>query len=118
MSAAAMLEEALAQLSARVDADPTLRALVRVVAALAQPPSPRPAPVVRLGIAAVEARVGVERSTLWRWYRDGKFPRPEYLGGVHRVWTVEAIEKWEREQAGQPRRAPRGIAARLARREG
>lgn len=67
-------------------------------------------PVTRLGIAEVERRVGWERSTIYRHCMAGTFPQPEYLGTL-RTWRVEVIEQWEREQAGRPRRAARGIAA-------
>ncbi|WP_242352404.1 AlpA family transcriptional regulator [Anaeromyxobacter sp. SG64] len=52
-------------------------------------PGPR-----RLGIAEVEARLGVDRTTIWRWYRAGKFPAPHYLG-ERRSWFLGEIEAWE-----------------------
>lgn len=73
----------------------------------------RDRPVTRLRIADVERRVGVERSTIWRWCVAGTFPPPSYSGTL-RVWTVEAIETWEAAQAANPRPARRGVAARRA----
>jgi predicted DNA-binding transcriptional regulator AlpA len=59
-------------------------------------------PVVRLGIAQVERRVGLERSTISRRCRAGAFPRPLYLG-TRRFWTEQQIAGWEAEQlARQP----------------
>jgi predicted DNA-binding transcriptional regulator AlpA len=52
-------------------------------------PTPR-----RIGIAEVERRLGVERTTIWRWYRAGKFPAPHYLG-ERRAWFLGEIEAWE-----------------------
>ncbi len=65
------------------------------------------APVVRLGIAEVEARLGVDRSTIWRWYRAGKFPEPEYVSD-RRTWRLDVIEGWEQAQLARPASARRG----------
>ena len=55
----------------------------------------------RVGIAELERRLAMDRSTVWRWYRAGKFPAPHYIG-VRRCWWLEEIEKWEREQLTRP----------------
>jgi predicted DNA-binding transcriptional regulator AlpA len=54
-------------------------------------------PVVRLGIAEVEARENVDRSTISRWVRKGTFPTPHYLGRK-RAWFLSEIELWEMRQ--------------------
>jgi predicted DNA-binding transcriptional regulator AlpA len=53
--------------------------------------------VTRIGIADLAARLGVDRSTIWRWYQSGKFPPPHYLG-ERRTWLLSEVEKWERER--------------------
>lgn len=63
--------------------------------------------VVRLGVADLEARLGIDRSTLWRWYRAGKFPEPEYVSD-RRTWRLDVVEGWEREQLARPPEARRG----------
>jgi predicted DNA-binding transcriptional regulator AlpA len=58
--------------------------------------------IVRLGIAEVERRIGLERSTISRYCRAGKFPRPTYFG-ARRFWTESQIAEWEWQQlARQP----------------
>lgn len=65
-----------------------------------------------LGISDLERRIGRERSTIYRDYKAGLFPAPEYRGD-RRVWRAEVIEAWEAEQAARPRTPKlRGIAAR------
>jgi predicted DNA-binding transcriptional regulator AlpA len=48
----------------------------------------------RFKIAELEARLGVSRQTVWRWYSNGDFPKPHYLG-AHRLWFAHEIEQWE-----------------------
>jgi predicted DNA-binding transcriptional regulator AlpA len=48
----------------------------------------------RVGIAELEQRLGVDRSTIWRWYRAGKFPAPHFLG-ERRAWFLAEVEAWE-----------------------
>lgn len=63
--------------------------------------------VVRLGIREVEARIGVRRSTLWRWYRTGRFPEPEYVTDA-RTWRLDELVKWEQAQLARSPAARRG----------
>lgn len=65
------------------------------------------APVVRIGVAALEARLGVDRSTIWRWYRAGKFPEPEYIAD-RRTWRLDIVEGWEAQQLARPPEVRRG----------
>jgi predicted DNA-binding transcriptional regulator AlpA len=64
-------------------------------------------PVVRLGISDLEARFNADRSTIWRWYKSGRFPAPEYLAD-RRVWRLDVIEAWEAERLSRPPEARRG----------
>ncbi len=75
------------------------------------------APTVRrVGIAALEARLGVERTTISRWCRAGTFPAPHYLG-ARRAWFIAEIEAWERERMARPPqpRRPGDVRAEAAR---
>lgn len=49
----------------------------------------------RLKIAAVEERTGYSRQSIWRWYTQGDFPKPHYLG-TERVWFEDELEAWEK----------------------
>ena len=51
----------------------------------------------RFKIAELEARLGVSRQTVWRWYSNGDFPKPHYLG-QHRLWFEHDVEQWEETQ--------------------
>lgn len=92
--------------------DPRLGPLVEII--ITRVLGGAPPPVRRLGIADVERRVGMERSTIWREYNAGRFPAPEYLG-ERRVWRLDVLEAWERKQLARPRKPRlRGIAQRRA----
>lgn len=36
----------------------------------------------------------VSKATIYRWVKDGSFPKGEQLGANTRIWTRESIEKW------------------------
>ncbi len=63
----------------------------------------------RLGISDLEARLHVDRATIWRWCRDGRFPAPHYLS-ERRMWWLSEIEAWELQQMSRPAEARRGAA--------
>ena len=42
----------------------------------------------------VQHRVGLGRSTIYRWMAEGKFPRPVQLGGYAVAWAEDEIETW------------------------
>lgn len=67
----------------------------------------------RLGIADVERRLGRNRATLWRWYRNGLFPAPHFIGEL-RAWWLDEIEAWEAEQMSRPRKRRREANFRKA----
>lgn len=45
-------------------------------------------------IAKVRRVVPVNASTLWRWVRDGKFPRPIKLGPRTTAWRATDVISW------------------------
>lgn len=49
----------------------------------------------------VQHRVGLGRSTIYRWMAEGNFPKPVQLGGYAVAWTEEAIDDWIRIKAAQ-----------------
>lgn len=53
-----------------------------------------PPNATRLGIAQLQARLGVNRKTVGNWVRAGRLPRPHYVAGLRRWWLHE-IEAWE-----------------------
>lgn len=42
----------------------------------------------------VQHRVGLGRSTIYRWMSEGKFPRPVQLGGYAVAWAEDEIDQW------------------------
>lgn len=48
----------------------------------------------RLHMKQVVARVGFNASTIGKWYRAGRFPKPHYIAGRRRWWLHE-VEAWE-----------------------
>lgn len=42
----------------------------------------------------VQHRVGLGRSTIYRWMAEGKFPRPVQLGGYTVAWSEAEVEAW------------------------
>jgi len=51
-----------------------------------------------LGTAEVEELLGVPRSTITRWLRDGKMPRPEAKLRATPVWKRTHIERFKAER--------------------
>ena len=45
-------------------------------------------------ISHVEKITGFHRSTLRRWWEDGKFPRPQKLNGTTLVWPTQLVTQW------------------------
>jgi prophage regulatory protein len=57
--------------------------------------APEPRRVTRLiRLKEVQYRVGLGRSTIYRWMAEGKFPRPVQLGGYAVAWAQEDIDAW------------------------
>ena len=42
----------------------------------------------------VQHRVGLGRSTFYRWMSEGKFPKPVQLGGYSVAWSEREVEAW------------------------
>ncbi|MCB0251646.1 MAG: AlpA family transcriptional regulator, partial [Anaerolineae bacterium] len=42
----------------------------------------------------VQHRVGLGRSTIYRWMAEGKFPQPVQLGGYTVAWAEDEVEEW------------------------
>ena len=45
-------------------------------------------PVVRNAVG------GIGKSTLWRWVREGRFPKPVRLGANCVAWRSDEVEQW------------------------
>ena len=46
----------------------------------------------------VQHRVGLGRSTIYRWMSEGKFPKPVQWGGYAVAWGEEDIIAWVESQ--------------------
>lgn len=46
------------------------------------------------GLAAAEGILPCSRSSLWRWIREGKFPRPQKLGDRITAWRASDVAAW------------------------
>ena len=42
----------------------------------------------------VQHRVGLGRSTIYRWMSEGKFPKPVQLGSYTVAWAEDEVEDW------------------------
>jgi len=51
-----------------------------------------------LRLPAVEERTGFSRSTIWRYVKDGVFPRPISLGPNVTAWIESEIDAWMRQR--------------------
>jgi len=49
---------------------------------------------------------GISPSTLWRWYTEGDFPRPQYVL-ERRFWLRSEVEAWLGAQFARPASARR-----------
>lgn len=57
--------------------------------------APEPKRVTRLiRLKEVQHRVGLGRSTIYRWMAEGKFPKPVQLGGYAVAWAEDEIQNW------------------------
>jgi prophage regulatory protein len=48
-----------------------------------------------LSVEQVASRYNVSKDTIWRWRREGDFPKPIRLGGKTSRWRLIDIEAWE-----------------------
>lgn len=44
-------------------------------------------------------RIPISHSTLWRWVKEARFPKPVSLGPRVTVWRLADIEAWESQQS-------------------
>ena len=57
--------------------------------------STEPRQVTRLiHLPEVQHRVGLGRSTIYRWMSEGKFPKPVQLGGYAVAWAEDDVDAW------------------------
>ena len=42
----------------------------------------------------VQHRVGLGRSTIYRWMSEGKFPKPVQLGAYAVAWAEDEVDSW------------------------
>ena len=50
-----------------------------------------------LSVDQVAKRFDVSKDSIWRWKRNGDFPKPIKLGGSTTRWRLSDIERWEAE---------------------
>ncbi len=55
-----------------------------------------PSRLIRL--KEVMHRVGLGRSTIYRWMDEGKFPKPHSLGGYAVAWLEADVDEWIEKQ--------------------
>jgi len=46
-------------------------------------------------------RFGVDRCTIWKWVREGQFPKPVKLSRGCTRWRLADVEAWENARAGR-----------------
>ena len=54
----------------------------------------RPATIQIIRFPALSKMLGISRSTLFRWMRDGEFPRNFNMGANSVAWLYSDIESW------------------------
>ena len=59
---------------------------------VAEPGVRRASRLIRL--KEVQHRVGLGRSTIYRWMSEGKFPKPVQIGGYIVAWPEDVIDDW------------------------
>jgi len=50
---------------------------------------------VFLAVGTVAKRYAVSENTVWRWLREGNFPKPKRLGQRSTRWRLADLESWE-----------------------
>ena len=49
----------------------------------------------------VQHRVGLGRSTIYRWMAEGKFPKPVQLGSYSVAWAEDEVTRWVESHLGR-----------------
>ena len=63
--------------------------------------APRARPITRLiRLREVQHRVGLGRSTIYRWMAEGRFPKPVHLGGHAVAWSQDELDDWIAQRCG------------------
>jgi prophage regulatory protein len=62
---------------------------------------PDPLEMMRQGELLDLLKVG--RSTLWKWIKEGSFPKPLKLGPRTTAWRKEDLDHWMRKRGGEER---------------
>lgn len=47
-----------------------------------------------------EGKLPISPATVWRWVREGKFPKPFKLGASVTVWDVDEVDAFIAQRAG------------------
>ena len=47
-----------------------------------------------VGTKTKPGKIGVSKSTIWRWVRDGTFVAPFKLGESTTVWDLDKVDEW------------------------
>ena len=50
----------------------------------------------------LQRRLGVHKTTLWRWVLDERFPAPTKLGPNVTAWKLSDVEAWEERKCATP----------------
>jgi prophage regulatory protein len=48
----------------------------------------------------VAGRYPVGPATIWRWVKEGRFPKPVILGPQTTAWRVEDLDAWDAQRGG------------------
>jgi prophage regulatory protein len=48
-----------------------------------------------LDLKSVISKLCVSKNTIWRWSREGNFPKPVRLGVRTTRWLLSDVEAWE-----------------------
>jgi predicted DNA-binding transcriptional regulator AlpA len=92
-SPSALLDQSLRQLVGQAVADQIGALADALIARLPKPEAP--APVTRMiTVDQAAERVGVDRSTLWKWERAGKFPKRHRLPSNQARYIEADVEAW------------------------
>ncbi|ERS81722.1 helix-turn-helix transcriptional regulator [Halomonas sp. PBN3] len=52
-----------------------------------------------LSVKQLSNRYGTHEATIWRWVREGRYPKPVKLaGGSLTRWSLNDVEGWEQGQ--------------------
>ena len=49
-----------------------------------------------LRVAQVAKKIGIGKSTVWLWVKEGKFPKPIKLSPRVTVWDENYINEWQK----------------------